>query len=222
MTPIRRIRTGSTELTDGDAAAASSSGGGGGSSSGVDLKPLEMPATGTSTAHTLIGKMQIIYLPDLDEQYVIKSKNALAKSAFGLTFNDDGSLAAVSGNHDATTVTVSLLQQVDKTITAARGSSGRSSRRPRPGAKSGDAKTKAYGLDKQNPKVRYYQLVERFYIRPGLYRLNKPWEIAEGPPADLLAGCGLLAQSSACRTLPRPSSSSPIPMQSEPEDLGAS
>ena len=91
-------------------------------SSGVDTTPLPMPTpVGTPIAHTLVGKMQIIYLPDLDEQYVIKSKNWLAKSAFALTFNDDNSLQAVTGNHDATTVTVSLLQQVDKAISAAQG-----------------------------------------------------------------------------------------------------
>jgi len=162
----------------------------------VDVTPIPIPGTGTPTTHSLVGNMQIVYLPDLDEQYVIKSKNTLAKSAFGLTFNDDSTLGAVEGNHDATTLTVSLLEQVDKAITAAQGVLGAEITQQ---SKSVPSTGKAPSLGSGAPNgpaasadVQYYQYIERCYIRPGLYRLNKPWEMG-GDQAEMV-GFGLLAK----------------------------
>lgn len=163
---------------------------------GADVKPIPIPDVGKPAVHGLTGNMKILYLPDLDEQYVIKSKNVLAKSAFALTFNDDSSLAAVEGNHDATTVTISLLEQVDKAITAAQGVLGAQITQQ---SKTTTAAPNPAGLGTGAPgglgaaaEIQYYQFVERIYIRPGLYRLNKPWEMG-GDQAETV-GCGLLAK----------------------------
>ena len=40
---------------------------------------------------------------------------------------------------------------------------------------------------------RLIRMVERVYIKPGVYRLNKPWEV-KGPGCDMPTGLGLLAK----------------------------
>ena len=64
----------------------------------------------------LTGDMAIVYLPDLDEQYAIKSCNIVAKSSIGLAFKNGSELVEVDGDHDSTTVAVSLLQQIQGAI----------------------------------------------------------------------------------------------------------
>ena len=93
-------------------------------SSTASLKD-ESTSTGLPADTVLTGAIQVIYLPDLDEQYVIKSKNLLAKSAFALAFRNGSELMEVDAEHDATTVTIALLSLVQQAI----GSLRRSNRR---------------------------------------------------------------------------------------------
>ncbi len=148
----------------------------------------------------LTGDMQIIYLPDLDEQYSIKSCNVFAKSSFGLAFKNGGELVEVDGEHDATTLAVSILQAIQSAIGTAQGvEQARIQREAKtlqaaPPAKGGAAKA---DLNVANAAVSgqqpVWQLVERTSIKPGVYRLNKPWEVADGPGVHSV-GCGLLAK----------------------------
>jgi hypothetical protein len=154
--------------------------------------PLGLPGSPKQTPPSTVsveGSIQIVFLPDLDEQYTVKSCNILAKTAFGLTFKDGWQLTDVSGEHDSTTVTLELINLLNTAINAAHDV--------------GVAEIKAGGsagpqvardvAEQPNINVgeNVFQLVERTYIKPGVYRLNKPWEI-EHPEA--LHGCGLLAK----------------------------
>lgn len=159
--------------------------------------PLLTPTTAPAPAPLATGPIQVVFLPDFDEQYVIKSKNMLAKSAFSLAFAADSTLSEVQGEHDATTLTISLLQQVQGAIDAAKGifgapASPASSSSSVTSAKT--AATKAAGAKEALPRkpTAAYFLVETCYIRPGLYRLNKPWEMT-GPDA-FPPGAGLLTK----------------------------
>jgi len=170
--------------------------------SNANTDSLDQPKLGTlPTDRELKGDFEIVYLPDLDEQYVIKSKNHLAKTAIGLSFQDGSQLNQVQGEHDSTTLAVSLLEQVDKAIGAAQGVAQKQIERQ---TKIDEARTKAA----QGPDVAQsfaavdsvaseghpiYQKIERVYIKAGLYRLNKPWEI-EGPAVEPTAGVGFLAK----------------------------
>ena len=81
---------------------------------------LKDESIGTAPTDTVLtGAIQVIYLPDLDEQYVIKSKNWLAKSSFALAFRNGSELTEVDAEHDATTVTIALLDLLQQAIVTA-------------------------------------------------------------------------------------------------------
>jgi hypothetical protein len=161
----------------------------------IDVPTANAPTAGAA----LKGKMEVLYLPDLDEQYAIKSKNFLAKSAFGLAFKNGCELTEVQGEHDATTLTIAILNQIQAAIGAAQGVEQAriqqqakllQANQPSPtGMYSGLDVSKA-AQDGQRPVV---QLIERTWIKPGVYRLNKPWEI-KGAGDLKPIGCGLLAK----------------------------
>jgi hypothetical protein len=157
-----------------------------------DIKPPNASAS-------LQGTMEVLYLPDLDEQYVIKSKNILAKSAFGLAFKNGCELTEVQGEHDATTLTLSILEQIQGAISTAQGveqariqQQGRilQARQASRGKLTGAVDLTEV---KNQGKSPVWQLIERTWIKPGVYRLNKPWEIQDGPDVKPI-GCGLLAK----------------------------
>lgn len=177
------------ELTNGGARATAAAAESAGS--------LDMPQIKDLPEDTkLEGDVQIIYLPDLDEQYVIKSKNWVAKSAFALAFKNGSELVEVNGEHDATTVTLALFKQIQEAIGVAQSvaqeqikqaaKSGESG-----GGGSGGAKARTAAEDAVRGNDPVYQMVERVYIKPGVYRLNKPWEM-EGAQCEV--GTGLLAK----------------------------
>lgn len=146
-------------------------------------------------ANQVAGAMEVLYLPDLDEQYAVKSCNFLGKSSFGLIFRNGGELAQVDGDHDSTPVALALLEQVKNAITQAAG------------VESERIKKQAKLLEAQQPSKEggtafrvgdpasqpVWQIVEQTWIKPGVYRLNKPWETDCGP-APQAVGCGLLAK----------------------------
>jgi hypothetical protein len=143
-----------------------------------------------------------VYLPDLDEQYVVKSKNLVAKSAFSLAFKNGTELVEVQGEHDSTTLTVSILQQIQNALGAAQGNAQQQGQQQSKSTSTtqggGGGRRVNYDGEPGKCPVNYcrdevYQLKERVMIQPGVYRLNKPWEIAQGPGA-LPVGCGLLAR----------------------------
>jgi hypothetical protein len=77
----------------------------------------QFPVPGSRKSAVVNGPIQIIFLPDMDEQYAIRSENFVSKSDFSLQFRNGWELTDVSGNHDSTPVALELI----KTINAARG-----------------------------------------------------------------------------------------------------
>ncbi len=169
-------------------------GGNNGSSSTGGSAELQEP-TLVTVQHTppLTGDISILYLPDLDEQYVIKSHNCLAKSAFGLAIRYGSELVEVQGEHDSTAVPIAILTQVQNAIAAAVGASKQASQQQQAGGggPAGAGKETQANLDIQGQLVWY--LIERTSIKPGVYRLNKPWECEHDVQCQSV-GCGLLAK----------------------------
>jgi hypothetical protein len=130
--------------------------------------------------------IQIVFLPDLDEQYAIKSCNFVSKTAFNLSFGEGSTLDTVAANHDSTPVALELLRTVDSVIDAAKSLAGSQSQSDTTG---GTPKAAKLVLGDANNES--YLLIETTYLKPGVYRLNKPWEKDCGPQAT---GCGLLAK----------------------------
>jgi hypothetical protein len=154
-----------------------------------DTSPLNVPATQSTTVAgppALAGAIQVHYLPDFDEQYAVKSCNVLAKTAFRLRFTEGCYLGYAAGDHDTTTLAVALLNTIDAAIQAAKTVGVASIQRQGRILSQGDR-----GAALEVDGKLFLTLVERTYLKPGLYRLNKPWEMEEGCPA---AGPGLIAK----------------------------
>src|SRR5205823_2203529 len=77
------------------------------------------PSARSSVAE-LKGDIQILFLPDMDEQYAIQSKNVFSKSSFGLQFRHGWELTDVSGNHDSTPVALELFATINSAVDAAK------------------------------------------------------------------------------------------------------
>jgi hypothetical protein len=145
------------------------------------------PAKDRHSSH-LTGDIQIVYLPDMDEQYAIESKNVLSKTAFNLKFQDGWQLSDVYADHDSTPVALELLNTVDQAIDTAKSlalAEMKKEQAKNPGGGGG-----SMGYDFVPNQAQIYKLVQITYIKPGLYRLNKPWEAGQPQPT----GCGFLAK----------------------------
>jgi hypothetical protein len=157
-------------------------GGNPGGNAGGDGQPIPIPSNK--------GKFEIVFMPDLDEQYVVKSRNFLAKTAFRLTFKDGADLTHVGGDHDATTLAVEFLNTIDSAIQATQSIAEASAKGPAAGSQAAPS-ARAPHLVGGDKNKQIWVLVETVSIKPGLYRLNKPWELQDGYQPS---GNGLLAQ----------------------------
>jgi hypothetical protein len=158
------------------------------SSSRDALKDPQEVADNTTKTVDLTGKIDIVFLPDFDEQYAVHNKNCLAKSSYSMKFKDGWQLVGVNGEFDSTTVALELLNTIDGAINTAKSiatagldtQASIAAARVRAGAPNG----------KQGENVYVFCEVRRTKtIPPGLYRLNKPWEMTEMARP---VGCGLL------------------------------
>jgi hypothetical protein len=149
------------------------------------------PPAGINTSN-LTGAIQIIYLPDLDEQYAIKSKNCLAKSAYGLAFRGGWELTHVGAEHDSTAVPLELLNFIDNAVNAAKSVAATALNPAGAGAAGTDGAAAREAKQFRRDPRKFYYLRVKTVLKPGVYRLNKPWEIDEA--ACHGTGCGLLAK----------------------------
>src|SRR5262249_17233135 len=78
------------------------------------------PSAARPKSVILNGDIDVVFLPDLDEQYAMKSKNFLSKSAFGVVFKDGWQLTDVQAEHDSTPVAIELLNTISKAVDAAK------------------------------------------------------------------------------------------------------
>ncbi|GAC1463475.1 MAG: hypothetical protein NVSMB9_01020 [Isosphaeraceae bacterium] len=151
------------------------------------------PAKVRTKSVNLTGNIDVVFLPDLDEQYAVKSKNFLSKTTFGLVFRNGWELTDVSGEHDSTPVAIELLNTISKAVDSAKtiATAGLSAGGGGAPPKDTASFAKSLATDK-GQMVRLYYLTQTTYIKPGLYRINKPWEAEAGAPMPV--GCGLLAK----------------------------
>ncbi|MCI0637993.1 MAG: hypothetical protein L0Y72_23535 [Gemmataceae bacterium] len=141
---------------------------------------------------SLDGEIQIVFLPDLDEQYAVRSKNFVSKTAFALKFREGWELSDVKAKHDSTPVAIELLNTVKSAVDAATDIAQaeiEASKKKTPGV--GDVLDKQLRAIIGDKQANLYFLVQTTYIKPGVYRINKPWEIEGGLGVN---GCGLLAK----------------------------
>jgi hypothetical protein len=167
-------------------------------SAGIPIAP-QLPPEAPANDHKLpdlAGDIQIVFLPDLDEQYAVHGCNTFSKQAYGLRFEEGWKLTGVNVEQDATPVPLEFLNLISKAIQSARNvaetavnpkftSSGS-------GALPGFTDQSTPGLVGRDPTANLvlYERVTRTYLQPGLYRLTKPWEMDAAPAV----GTGLLAQ----------------------------
>ena len=189
-------------MTSGAGATLSGTGtdGGGGATGSSDASSgggeLQQPTLAT-VQHTppLTGDIGILYLPDLDEQYVIKSCSFVSKTAFGLAFRNGSELTEVQGDHDSTALPLAILQQIQKAIGTAQGVEQQRIQQQSKSLKGTQGAGGVAGgrVGPEGVDQIVWQLIERTSIKPGVYRLNKPWEM-EGTESAQPQGCGLLAK----------------------------
>jgi hypothetical protein len=141
----------------------------------------------------LKGQIDVVFLPDMDEQYAVHNRNWLAKSTYGLNFKDGWQLVSVNGEFDSTTVAIEVLNTVDAAVNAAKrvgiaGIGGAGGASP---AGAASREVDAAKLRMDNKKYVFVEVVRQTYLKPGFYRINKPWEVSH--PEELV-GAGLLAK----------------------------
>ncbi|WP_254508422.1 hypothetical protein [Anatilimnocola floriformis] len=144
----------------------------------------------------LSGDIEVIFLPDMDEQYAVHNRNFLAKSSYNLQFKEGWQLAAVNGEFDSTEVAIEVLNTIDSAIEAAKSvaTARLPLRYPTPPAPGGNAdKTIPLADSKAGREIVFLEALAVTYLRPGIYRVNKPWEMENGKPDSpgLLAQMGL-------------------------------
>jgi hypothetical protein len=149
----------------------------------------QTPVPGSRKSAVVNGPIQIIFLPDMDEQYAIRSENFVSKSDFSLQFRNGWELTDVSGNHDSTPVAVELIKTISAAIDAAKTLSTSATGKVVGGG--GQADAGARGQADRTQARNWYILTRTTVLKPGIYRLNKPWEMGH---SELPTGCGLLTK----------------------------
>jgi hypothetical protein len=157
-----------------------------GASPGAPFAP-DNPPTPLKTAQ-LDGNIQIIFLPDLDEQYAIHNRNFLSKSTYSLYFNDGWQLTDVTGDFDSTAVPLEILNFIDTAIDAAKSVAIAGVDRQARALSGADVVS---GGARVAGDRAFYRVITSTYLKPGVYRVNKPWEMHGAHPP---VGCGLLAK----------------------------
>jgi hypothetical protein len=141
----------------------------------------------------LKGNIDVVFLPDFDEQYAVHNCNVLAKSSYGLRFRDGWQLVGVDGKFDSTTVAIALLQTIDSAIQTAQ-SLATTALDTRSKLAAARKQMNSQGIRDEKGRPMAYVVLEvkrDRVIPPGLYRINKPWEVAEGAAP---CGTGLLSK----------------------------
>jgi hypothetical protein len=155
--------------------------------------PTPEPPAKDRHSGALQGNIQIVFLPDMDEQYAVKSRNIVSKSEFTLKFQEGWALNDVYADHDSTPVPLELLNTIDQAIESAKSVALAQMKKDAAGGGGGPGSRQSGSTDRTvmvAEDLPIYKLVQTTYIKPGLYRLNKPWETGGPMPA----GCGFLAK----------------------------
>lgn len=167
---------------------------------GTDTKPLETPDAEKVSARkpVSLGDIEIIYLPDFEEQYAVHNQNRLSKSAYALSFRDGWELVSVNGEFDSSTVAVEILNTIETAISAAQSVTTAKFEREKAevealqSASQMDAGPKSIRAP-DKAETKFLQRTVKTFIKPGVYRINKPSEMGAGFPCgpDMLQNMGL-------------------------------
>jgi hypothetical protein len=172
---------------------------------GLDGKPVVKAAPKSPSA---VDRLTVVYLPDFEEQMVVKHENVLAHGKFAIAFRDGWELKSVGGSFDATDVPVQILNTVRNAISAAgaveekRAGGGGAGTNPAPAAGGAGKAGVARSTDEM---VHAFVVITRtLYIDPGIYRLQKAAERDGEPPTGhgLLLNLGIPAHEEIQVQLP--------------------
>ena len=161
-----------------------------------DDKADEPSGSVKTNIHPISNDLEIVFLPDLDEQYAVHGKNCVSKMDYNLNLQDGWMLTDVSSNADSTPVAIEILNVLNTAIESARNLGMASADKnvkvspPRVSNATYEQVRNALEDGKEEERLVLYERVHRSYIKPGLYRINKPWETN----GHLPVGCGLIAQ----------------------------
>jgi hypothetical protein len=187
----------------GGAAAATTTGSSDTSGGGKTLGPAvgtfaaggTVSAGGTATGATgatgddgpAPSRLQVIMLPDFEEQMAVQNRTFVAKSKYDLHFIDGWQLDSVNGTWNATELPIRILQSITKTIKAAEALQLQ--------AMETAAKVRAKGPraeERANVELEpvLVTLTRHYYLEPGVYRVQKSWERqpCDAPTVGLTAG----------------------------------
>lgn len=131
---------------------------------------------------------QVVHLPDFEEQMAVKHHAFLSTNKFSMLFRDGWQLDSLQNNSDTTDVPVAILKTLQKAISAAAGFESDRLRRVAEIHGQGPAPQDTGEGKEFIP--RRMAVVQRYYIEPGMYRLNK--ESERNPDTDESSPCGLL------------------------------
>jgi hypothetical protein len=137
------------------------------------------------------GPFQVLFLPDFEEQFAIHNCNFLAKTKYKYNFRNGTELESFSGNYDATDVPVKIVETVGRLVSAIGEVAKTRLQNLPPGASA-----RGFYAGQGQPSSDFYLRIQTS-IEPGVYRIQKSWEIAasadlDSMPADHL--CGLFAE----------------------------
>jgi hypothetical protein len=120
------------------------------------------------------NNIQVVFLPDFEEQYAVQPRNIAAKTKFELHFTDGWQLDSTAATLDSTDVPIALLNLIQNALKA----TSATQQKAQGTTTSGGAKDEGQGVrgDSHGRLV----LVRTFFLEPGLYRVQKSWERTAG------------------------------------------
>ncbi|WP_254508421.1 hypothetical protein [Anatilimnocola floriformis] len=137
-----------------------------------------------------IPSFQVAHLPDFEEQMAVKHHAFLSTNKFSMLFRDGWQLDSLKSNSDTTEVPIAILKTLQKAIGAA--SSFEQERLKRVAEIQGKGGENKDGGSNGAAALVPQRMagVVRYYIEPGMYRVNK--ESERTPGLDEESPCGLL------------------------------
>jgi hypothetical protein len=138
--------------------------------------------------------IQVIFLPDFEEQLAIRHANFAAYSKYEMHFNDGWALDGYSGNFNATQVPVAILQTIQHILGAVSDLES-AMIQGRPAAKKLGGAADVAASEKAAADEVWFYLQKVMQIEPGVYRVQKSWERVAPPRGAIepAAASGLLA-----------------------------
>ncbi|MFN0012190.1 MAG: hypothetical protein ACKVS8_11170 [Phycisphaerales bacterium] len=141
----------------------------------------------------LRGNLDIVYMPDFDEQYVVSSQSGLGNAQFQVNLGQGWSLQGFNSETDNSQLTARIFDLIDTAVKAAKAAVGTLAGGPIGAALAGGLELQTRTLDKDAPGAELHKgtpvtlkIVIVHYAAKGLYPVLKPRELLEHPPAAVV------------------------------------